>query len=161
MSHFAGSCAGYGVRYSPRALSRFVIRFSMAFFIDRRDQAANILVDDKSYQTLANARGLQDYGCLRIWSVTILRPFHYMHCFLVDGTPRWKAPELLKGDGRICIRDFMYVLKSLLWVKFCGVWMMMKSVRHFGLSEVLLSRTISNFSTSIQSEQTACGNIYQ
>ena len=77
-----------------------------------------------------------------------------MHCFLVGGTLRWKAPELLEGASTLTQATDVYAY-AILCIEVLAMgqvpWCLDddESVRHFVLSEVLLSRTISNFSTSI------------
>ena len=90
---------------------------------------------------------LQDYRYLRSRSVTfqsILALFHCIHFFLVGGTLRWKAPELLEGASTLTQATDVYAF-AILCIEVLGMgqvpWCLDddESVRHFVLSKILLS----------------------
>jgi serine/threonine protein kinase len=91
-------------------------------------------------------RSLQDYGYHRSWSVTfqtILALFHCILFFLVCGTLRWKAPELLEGASTLTQATDVYAF-AILCIEVLAMgqvpWCLDddESVRHFVLSKVLL-----------------------
>ena len=135
-------------------ISRFVIEFQWKFLlilVIRLPIFLSMIITDVLYQTLVKAKWNRKFTGLRVFQELVSHVSEYTSplslypfFFLVGGTLRWKAPELLEGSSTLTQATDVYAF-AILCIEVLAMgqvpWCLDddESVRHFVLSKVLLS----------------------